>query len=52
VKSGVKTIKAIVQSISSTIHNYIMMPIISADGFLFSPLHIVLKEPMGIFGSC
>nr|XP_012217798.1 PREDICTED: uncharacterized protein LOC105669421 [Linepithema humile] len=49
-KSGVKTIEATVQSLSSTTHSYTIMPIISASGRLLSPLYIVLKESTGTFG--
>jgi len=49
-KSGVKTVEAIVQSVSSTTHSYTIMPIISASGRLLSPLYIVLKESTGTFG--
>jgi len=45
-----KTVEAIVQSVSSTTHSYTIMPIISASGRLLSPLYIVLKESMGTFG--
>jgi len=46
----VKTVEAIVQSVSSTTHSYTIMPIISASGRLLSPLYIVLKESTGTFG--
>ncbi|EZA55677.1 hypothetical protein X777_04186 [Ooceraea biroi] len=49
-KSGVKTVEAMIQSISSTTHSYTIMPIISASGRLLSPLYIVLKESTGTFG--
>ncbi|XP_032682282.1 uncharacterized protein LOC116849335 isoform X2 [Odontomachus brunneus] len=49
-KSGVKTVEAMVQSVSSTTHSYTIMPIISASGRLLSPLYIVLKESTGTFG--
>ncbi|XP_011684673.1 PREDICTED: uncharacterized protein LOC105448012 [Wasmannia auropunctata] len=46
---GLKKVEALVQSISTT-HGYSIMPIISADGRLLSPLYIVLKESTGTFG--
>ncbi|XP_029174619.1 uncharacterized protein LOC114943203 isoform X1 [Nylanderia fulva] len=46
---GVKTVEATVQSLSSISHSYTIMPIISADGYLLSPLYIVLKETTGSF---
>lgn len=47
---GVKTIEAAAQSMSSLTHSYTIMPMISANGELISPLYIVLKESTGNFG--
>jgi len=47
---GAKTIEATIQSLSSISHSYTIMPIISANGSLLSPLYIVLKEITGSFG--
>ncbi|EFN75565.1 hypothetical protein EAI_06340, partial [Harpegnathos saltator] len=47
---GVKTVGATIQSLSAMTHSYTIMPIISADGHLLSPLYIVLKESTGVFG--
>lgn len=47
---GAKIVEATVQSISSTTHSYTIMPIISANGRLLSPLYMVLKESTGTFG--
>ena len=48
---GVKSVSSVVQSVSSTTHSYTIMPTISADGDLLSPLLIVLKENNGVFGT-
>jgi len=40
---GVKKVKSVAQSISAITHNYLIQPIISADGGLLSPLPIVLR---------
>jgi len=47
---GVKTVENIVQSQSATTHSYTIMPTISANGQLHSPLYLVLKEASGNFG--
>ncbi|OQV22538.1 hypothetical protein BV898_03364 [Hypsibius exemplaris] len=44
---GTKKVKACVQSISKMTHSYTIMPIIDANGKLFSPLFIVMKEVTG-----
>lgn len=49
-EKGSKTVENVVQSISSTTHSYTIQPTISAEGRLFSPLFMVLKEPKGEFG--
>ncbi|EZA50281.1 hypothetical protein X777_11292 [Ooceraea biroi] len=46
---GAKRVEATIQSLSSMTHSYTIMPIISADGNLLSPLYIVLKESTGTF---
>jgi hypothetical protein len=48
---GQKLIEAEVQSISATTHTYTILPAVSADGQLLSPLFIVLKESTGTLGS-
>ena len=47
---GIKTVEATIQSLSSISHSYTIMPFISADGYLLSPLYIILKETTGSFG--
>jgi len=47
---GEKSVSTVVQSIGSTTHSYTIMPTMSADGDLLSPLLIVLKENNGVFG--
>ena len=47
---GTRQVECVVQSISSTAHNYTIQPTNSADGKLQSPLYLVLKEPRGKFG--
>lgn len=47
---GVKTVETVVQSQSAITHSYTIMPTISANGQLQSPLYLVLKEASGIFG--
>lgn len=49
-KKGTKDVVTVVQSVSNTTHSYTIMPTISADGHLHSPLFIVLKEQAGSFG--
>jgi hypothetical protein len=46
---GAKEVKAIAQSIDATTHSYTILPTISADGRLMSPLFIVLQEKNGRF---
>lgn len=50
-RRGEKSISTVVQSIPSTTHSYTIMPTVSAEGELLSPLRIVLKEKNGVFGS-
>ena len=47
---GVKTVETLIQSTSAITHSYTIMPIVSADGKLQSPLYLVLKEVSGNFG--
>lgn len=47
---GQKTVEGIVQSLHSTTHSYTILPAISADGRLLSPLFLVLKESTNTFG--
>ena len=47
---GVKTVEMLIQSKSAMTHSYSIQPTISADGYLLSPLYIVLKEEKGNFG--
>lgn len=47
---GVKTVETLIQSTSAITHSYTIMPIISANGKLQSPLYLVLKETSGNFG--
>ena len=47
---GTKTVEAVVQSLSSITHSYTIMPTISSNGRLLSPLFLVLKETTGQFG--
>lgn len=47
---GVKKVEAKVQSVGSTTHSYTIMPVISANGVLLSPLFIVLQEAGNQFG--
>jgi hypothetical protein len=46
---GAKQVEAVVQSIAATTHSYTILPTISADGRLMSPLFIVLQEKNGRF---
>lgn len=47
---GTKTVEAVVQSLSSITHSYTIMPTISSNGRLLSPLFLVLKETTGQLG--
>lgn len=47
---GESKVECLVQSVSSTTHSYTIQPLISAEGKLFSPLFLVLKEKSGQFG--
>lgn len=49
-KKGEKTIETVIQSLSAMTHSYTIMPTISANGQLQSPLYLVLKEASGDFG--
>lgn len=44
---GAKKIEAVVQSVTSTTHSYTIMPVISANGILCSPMFVVLQETTG-----
>lgn len=44
---GAKKVEAVVQSVTSTTHSYTIMPVISANGILCSPMFIVLQETTG-----
>lgn len=44
---GEEKVECLVQSIPSTTHSYTIQPLISAEGKLFSPLFLVLKEKSG-----
>lgn len=46
---GAKEVKAIAQSIDATTHSYTILPTISDDGRLMSPLFVVLMEKSGKF---
>lgn len=47
---GEKNTEAIVQSVNATSHSYTIMPLISIDGKLHSPLMICHREASGQFG--
>lgn len=47
---GEKKIERLVQSKNSTSHSFTIMPTMSADGILKSPLYIVLQETSNEFG--
>ena len=47
---GSRKIEAKVQSVGSTTHSYTIMPLISADGRLHSPMFVVLQESGDKFG--
>lgn len=49
-EKGEKTVECVVQSVSSTTHSYTIVPTINAEGKLFSPLFLVLKESKDEFG--
>lgn len=49
-EKGKETVECVVQSVSSTTHSYTIVPTISAEGKLLSPLFIVLKENKDEFG--
>ena len=48
--SGAKNVLACVHSVAKTTHTYTVMPTISADGRLLSPVFVVLQEANGVFG--
>lgn len=47
---GVKRVEASVQSVNATTHSYTIMPLISADGILHSPMFLVHQESGDEFG--
>ena len=47
---GSRKIEAKVQSVGSTTHSYTIMPLISADGILHTPMFVVLQETGDTFG--
>ena len=47
---GEKSTEAIIQSFNSLSHSYTIMPLLSMEGRLLSPMLICLQEPAGSFG--